>query len=65
MRTTALFGKTSYFSNLRCVRMDKVSHYGHFSDKERRFFAILCGHLLWTAPKQEGKNSRSIAPILL
>jgi len=29
-----------------------LSQYGHFSDKgeESKFFAILCGRLLWTAP---------------
>jgi len=29
---------------------EELSQSGHFADKVVKFFAILCGHLLWTAP---------------
>jgi len=51
MWTSALFGeKLQIFRNLWCTRTDKGSLVNADKRGGGRFFAILCGRLLWTAP---------------
>jgi len=57
MRTSAIFGAKNFgfFKIYDVVRTDKrrggLSQLGHIADSGReKFFAILCGRLLWTAP---------------
>jgi len=39
-----------------------LSHCGYFADKESQFFAILSGHLLWTAPYGTFRSARTWEP---
>jgi len=55
-RISAFFGAKNNFRNLWCVRTDKgegLSQCGHLWTRGRgKFFAILCGGLLWMAPNK-------------
>jgi len=64
MRTSALFGAKNFglfkiYGVSAPTRVEgMLSQCGHFADKGEggQFFTILCGRLLWTAPKNTFVN---------